>query len=434
MAATAIPRLRLSAFADSFSRAGRTGRTYSYKACLFSGLDRNVSSHHTPGEGDEDLFVSKNQDVCLKHDLIGERKCKTINGTLQHKLLRDKNVFFNKVVISKKLSEAATNSERKRPNRSNINEKPIVSLENESMSIVEDIEPVEYFEMGKLDLYGKQESYIQQIESHLLESNCHAELPAQPLTEPYSTEHFDGVDGLKSSHDTFFTSGIFDSTKGSMQFGDGADTLSDDLSSIRDEMKSTIKKKAYQALAARQFVLEMKAFIFLLLCSSLNLLSYKVATTERSLTALQLRRKLIGKHFPPDMVEAIIIDLQSSGIQSDSDYAESFSRSRWLSLSWGPKKIKSALMHRGVSRSDAERALQHIFSDTDKMEEEKKWGMSDSARAHLMAQATKKWLQGGNVSFQTRKTRMIWWLQYRGFNWDVINPMLKELQAKYPVH
>ncbi|GLJ16381.1 hypothetical protein SUGI_0277770 [Cryptomeria japonica] len=404
MAATAIPRLRLSAFADSFSRAGRTGRTYSYKACLFSGLDRNVSSHHTPGEGDEDLFVSKNQDVCLKHDLIGERKCKTINGTLQHKLLRDKNVFFNKVVISKKLSEAATNSERKRPNRSNINEKPIVSLENESMSIVEDIEPVEYFEMGKLDLYGKQESYIQQIESHLLESNCHAELPAQPLTEPYSTEHFDGVDGLKSSHDTFFTSGIFDSTKGSMQFGDGADTLSDDLSSIRDEMKSTIKKKAYQALAAR------------------------------SLTALQLRRKLIGKHFPPDMVEAIIIDLQSSGIQSDSDYAESFSRSRWLSLSWGPKKIKSALMHRGVSRSDAERALQHIFSDTDKMEEEKKWGMSDSARAHLMAQATKKWLQGGNVSFQTRKTRMIWWLQYRGFNWDVINPMLKELQAKYPVH
>ena len=101
---------------------GRTGKTYSYKACLFLCLDRNVSSHHTLGEGDETLFAGKNQDICMKHDLIGERKCKTINGTMQHKLLRDKNVIFNKVVTSKKSSLAAANSERKRPSRSNIEE------------------------------------------------------------------------------------------------------------------------------------------------------------------------------------------------------------------------------------------------------------------------------------------------------------------------
>ncbi|KAH9318488.1 hypothetical protein KI387_020257, partial [Taxus chinensis] len=121
------------------------------------------------------------------------------------------------------------------------------------------------------------------------------------------------------------------------------------------------------------------------------------------------------------------------GIQSDSEYADLFSHSRWLNLSWGPKRIKYALMKRGVSRADAERALRHIFNDTDETDEDKRWGMSDSAREHLMAQATKKWLQGGNVSFQTRKTRMVWWLQYRGFNWDAINLVLKELQTNYPV-
>eukprot|EP01018_Ginkgo_biloba_P033697 Gb_36668 [translate_table: standard] len=110
-----------------------------------------------------------------------------------------------------------------------------------------------------------------------------------------------------------------------------------------------------------------------------------------------------------------------------------FSRSRWLSMSWGPKRIKQALMQKGVSGADAERALQHVFTDGDEIDEGNRWGMSKSAKEHLLVQATKQWLRGGKASLDTRKTRMVRWLQYRGFNWDIISAVLKDLQSNFPL-
>ncbi|XP_022716672.1 uncharacterized protein LOC111275553 isoform X2 [Durio zibethinus] len=60
----------------------------------------------------------------------------------------------------------------------------------------------------------------------------------------------------------------------------------------------------------------------------------------RAFTAVELRKKLLGKRCHPDIVEAVINDFQNRGFINDSLYAESFSRSRWSSSTWGPRRIK----------------------------------------------------------------------------------------------
>ncbi|KMZ61610.1 hypothetical protein ZOSMA_50G00240 [Zostera marina] len=76
----------------------------------------------------------------------------------------------------------------------------------------------------------------------------------------------------------------------------------------------------------------------------------------RAFPASALRHKLIDKKFPVKITDIVINDLQSRGLLNDSHYAESFSHSRWLSLSWGPRKIKRALVQKGISEDDASKA------------------------------------------------------------------------------
>ncbi|XP_017980205.1 PREDICTED: uncharacterized protein LOC18593225 isoform X3 [Theobroma cacao] len=60
----------------------------------------------------------------------------------------------------------------------------------------------------------------------------------------------------------------------------------------------------------------------------------------RAFTAGELRKKLLGKRFHPDIVDAVINDFQKRGLINDGLYAEAFSRSRWSSSTWGPRRIK----------------------------------------------------------------------------------------------
>lgn len=151
----------------------------------------------------------------------------------------------------------------------------------------------------------------------------------------------------------------------------------------------------------------------------------------RALTAVELRKKLLGKRFSPNAVEAVISKLQRKGFINDRLYAESFSQSRWSSSSWGPRRIKQALFKKGVSRADAEKALEVVFEDNDCAEDHQSIiGMSKQSMDHLYAQASKQWLRCQNVPKETRKSRIVRWLQYRGFDWNVTSFILKKLERQ----
>lgn len=90
-----------------------------------------------------------------------------------------------------------------------------------------------------------------------------------------------------------------------------------------------------------------------------------------------------------------------------------------------------ALFKKGVSRADAEKALEVVFQDNDCAEDHKSIiGMSKQSMDHLYAQASKQWLRCQNVPKETRKSRIVRWLQYRGFDWNVTSFILKKLERQ----
>ncbi|XP_024965401.1 uncharacterized protein LOC112505700 isoform X2 [Cynara cardunculus var. scolymus] len=153
----------------------------------------------------------------------------------------------------------------------------------------------------------------------------------------------------------------------------------------------------------------------------------------RAYTALELKKKLLGKKFSHEVINAVISDFQNRGFINDFSYAEAFSRSRWSSSSWGPRRIKQALARKGVNDLDAQKAIKLVFEDGEPIDDQcSRLGLSKPSLDHLYAQASKQWLRAKDLPGEKQKSRIIAWLQYRGFNWGVINFILKKLQSGHP--
>ncbi|GMH05843.1 hypothetical protein Nepgr_007683 [Nepenthes gracilis] len=152
----------------------------------------------------------------------------------------------------------------------------------------------------------------------------------------------------------------------------------------------------------------------------------------RAFTAVELRKKLNAKHFPHNIVDGVIHDFLSRGLINDFLYAEAFSRSRWSSSSWGPRRIKQALLKKGVSHSDVEKAVKLVFEDGKGCGQDSRIGVSVSLMEQLYVQVSKQWLRSQNAPNETRKARIVRWLQYRGFDWGVVSVILKKLESQYP--
>ncbi|PIN17321.1 hypothetical protein CDL12_10017 [Handroanthus impetiginosus] len=154
---------------------------------------------------------------------------------------------------------------------------------------------------------------------------------------------------------------------------------------------------------------------------------------SRAFTALELKKKLQAKGFPLEIVEAVIVDFQSRGLINDCLYAETYSRSRWSSSSWGPRRIRQELFRKGVSEVDAEKAIKLVFENNEGSEDvDSGIAMSKLSIDQLYVQASKQWQRSRGVPLETRKSRIIRWLQYRGFNWCVIKYVMKKLQSEGP--
>uniref|UniRef100_A0A0E0KWI1 Regulatory protein RecX n=1 Tax=Oryza punctata TaxID=4537 RepID=A0A0E0KWI1_ORYPU len=150
----------------------------------------------------------------------------------------------------------------------------------------------------------------------------------------------------------------------------------------------------------------------------------------RAFTVSDLRKKLRAKKFPDNAVDSVIADFKSRGLLNDGYYAESFSRSRWLSSTWGPKRIKQALRQKGVQDAEADQATRRVFQDA--QSNQTMYGISEDSMDHLFEQAAKQWQRGQSLPLENRRARVVRWLQYRGFNWAVTNAIVRKLEAQQP--
>ncbi|XP_020100792.1 uncharacterized protein LOC109718801 isoform X1 [Ananas comosus] len=158
----------------------------------------------------------------------------------------------------------------------------------------------------------------------------------------------------------------------------------------------------------------------------------------RAFTGAELRKKLRGKKFPFNVVDTVMEDIKKRGLLNDGLYAESFSQSRWLSSTWGPRRIKQALLQKGVTAEEADKATKKVFEEeidrnnNKSSNEHTEHGMLQLSMDRLFLQASKQWLRGRSSPPENQRARMIRWLQYRGFNWRVTNTILRRLESQYP--
>jgi regulatory protein len=149
-----------------------------------------------------------------------------------------------------------------------------------------------------------------------------------------------------------------------------------------------------------------------------------VATYDRALnmlalrarSAAELRRLLIRKREPADLVDAAIERLLRAGFLDDESFARQFARSKLLGAGLSRRRVQQELARRGVSREVIESALADVVADEHIDEED---GLQRVARKKL------KSLE--RLDAPTQRRRLYAFLARRGYDSEDIAKTLREL-------
>ena len=131
-------------------------------------------------------------------------------------------------------------------------------------------------------------------------------------------------------------------------------------------------------------------------------------------TKYEVRLKLKEKDFTEDIIDEVIDILEKEEYLNDRLYCEVFIEDKKQLNGYGKNKIKSLLIQKGVSKSVFEN-----FLDEFEYEEE-----FDNA---LKMGIKKLNLLSNEEDIFKKKQKLLNYLAYRGFSFDVINDVLREI-------
>ena len=131
-------------------------------------------------------------------------------------------------------------------------------------------------------------------------------------------------------------------------------------------------------------------------------------------TKYEVRLKLKEKDFTEDIIDEVINILEKEEYLNDRLYCEVFIEDKKQLNGYGKNKIKSLLIQKGISKS--------VFEDfLDEFEYEEEF---DNA---LKMGIKKLNLLSNEEDIFKKKQKLINYLAYRGFSFDVINDVLREI-------
>lgn len=131
----------------------------------------------------------------------------------------------------------------------------------------------------------------------------------------------------------------------------------------------------------------------------------------RALSAGALRDKLLAKGFPEDAADFALAWLTERGLLDDGAFAASVVRA-YERRGYGPMRIRQELHKRGVSRGDADGAMEGFEADLAKMT-----ALLDK-RLH------------GDLSERKEVDKAVAALQRRGYRWEDIRAALRAYGAE----
>lgn len=156
----------------------------------------------------------------------------------------------------------------------------------------------------------------------------------------------------------------------------------------------------------------------------------------------ELKVKLLEKGHELHDVRDALDRLQSVGLQSDEEFAETFARSKWRQSKWGARRIELELHHRGVSQELAAAALRSVFGEgldmrqhLEQMHDEDAHGQHSSSlfagpEQMLLEGVRRQWERMARLTEEARRRRFVAWMQRRGHRWDDIRGLLHQLEKE----
>jgi len=143
---------------------------------------------------------------------------------------------------------------------------------------------------------------------------------------------------------------------------------------------------------------------------------------RRPRTRDEVTRMLDRAEYAPEVIEETLAYFEDKGEIDDVAYAEAYASERFRLKGHGPMRIRRDLRKKGVPDKAIEPALDALVATAD---------LAEAARAH----AEKRWPRVAREEDpRRRKKKLSDYLRRRGFSYDIIRPIVDDLEAEHPSH
>jgi regulatory protein len=140
---------------------------------------------------------------------------------------------------------------------------------------------------------------------------------------------------------------------------------------------------------------------------------YYMSLKERSVR--EVEAYLVRKGYDTETASSVSTSLQASGLINDVRLADILARTA-PERGWGPARVRQEMQKRGISRENADEAMERFLSEDEYL---------DTA----LAAGRKNW-RSGRGDVKARKARVSGYLKRRGFSTGTIIKVLDQLSSE----
>jgi regulatory protein len=140
--------------------------------------------------------------------------------------------------------------------------------------------------------------------------------------------------------------------------------------------------------------------------------------TYRPRSRAEIIQKLQEKEFEDAIIEAVLADLERLGYVNDQQFAVQWAASRVRLGAFGRRRIEQELKKKGIDREVVKQTLADVCGDHAEIETAKK-------------AAERKLASTMSLDRETRRRRLAGFLERKGFSFEVIRSVLKDMEAEY---
>ena len=145
--------------------------------------------------------------------------------------------------------------------------------------------------------------------------------------------------------------------------------------------------------------------------SALRLLGYRMRSCA------EMKRRLLEKDYPEDIIDNTIDKLSKIGYLNDKEFSIAFTRDKVRSKSIGPIAIRSELLPHRIDSNLADAAIDEVYTE---------FPIPELIKRLL----TKRNIVSGTKLEPKVKKRTLDLLKRKGFSWDDISDVLTELEIE----